>query len=214
MQNIRSEMVADADRAGHSRRGASPRSRHRRAVRNRHALSGPGDDGRQRDDVQIRLQERRRPAWQGGDVHAQAAVPGQRLGDARSLFSLWKGDKPLFAGNKYAGLSEMGLYAIGGILKHARALCALCNPTTNSYKRLVPGYEAPVNLVYSSRNRSAAIRIPMYSEKPQDQADRIPLPRQLVQSVPGVQRDDDGRHRRDPKQDSTPATRWTRTSIT
>ncbi len=79
-------------------------------------------------------------------------------------FSLWRGDKPLFAGNKYAGLSEMGLYAIGGILKHAKALCAFTNPTTNSYKRLVPGYEAPVNLVYSSRNRSAAIRIPMYSE--------------------------------------------------
>ncbi|MDP9173424.1 MAG: type I glutamate--ammonia ligase [Planctomycetota bacterium] len=81
-------------------------------------------------------------------------------------FSLWKGDKPLFAGNKYAGLSEMGLHAIAGILKHAPALCALCNPTTNSYKRLVPGYEAPVNLVYSSRNRSAAIRIPMYSDNP------------------------------------------------
>jgi len=80
-------------------------------------------------------------------------------------FSLWKNEKPLFAGNKYAGLSQLGLWAIGGILKHARALCALCNPTTNSYKRLVPGYEAPVNLVYSSRNRSAAIRIPMYSEK-------------------------------------------------
>ncbi len=81
-------------------------------------------------------------------------------------FSLWKNDKPLFAGNKYAGLSDIGLYAIGGILKHARALCAITNPTTNSYKRLVPGYEAPVNLVYSSRNRSAAIRIPMYSENP------------------------------------------------
>lgn len=81
-------------------------------------------------------------------------------------FSLWKGNTPLFAGNRYAGLSEIGLFAIGGILKHARALCALCNPTTNSYKRLVPGYEAPVNLVYSSRNRSAAIRIPMYSENP------------------------------------------------
>src|SRR3954467_2284574 len=81
-------------------------------------------------------------------------------------FSLWKGDKPLFAGNKYAGLSDMGLYAIGGILKHAKSLCAFTNPTTNSYKRLVPGYEAPVNLVYSSRNRSAAIRIPMYSENP------------------------------------------------
>ncbi len=80
--------------------------------------------------------------------------------------SLWKKGKPLFAGNEYAGLSQMALYYIGGLLKHARALCALCNPTTNSYKRLVPGYEAPVNLAYSSRNRSAAIRIPTYSESP------------------------------------------------
>ncbi len=80
--------------------------------------------------------------------------------------SLWKGGKPLMAGKKYAGLSELGLYAIGGILKHAPALIALTNPTTNSFKRLVPGYEAPVNLVYSSRNRSAAIRIPMYQDNP------------------------------------------------
>lgn len=80
--------------------------------------------------------------------------------------SLWKKGKPLFAGNEYAGLSQMALYYIGGLLKHASALCALCSPTTNSYKRLVPGYEAPVNLAYSSRNRSAAIRIPTYSESP------------------------------------------------
>src|SRR5213592_69933 len=80
--------------------------------------------------------------------------------------SLWKKGKPLFAGNEYAGLSQMALYYIGGILKHAKSLCALCNPTTNSYKRLVPGYEAPVNLAYSARNRSAAVRIPMYSENP------------------------------------------------
>jgi len=80
--------------------------------------------------------------------------------------SLWKKGKPLFAGNEYAGLSQTALYYAGGLLKHARALCAICNPTTNSYKRLVPGYEAPVNLAYSSRNRSAAIRIPTYSENP------------------------------------------------
>jgi glutamine synthetase len=80
--------------------------------------------------------------------------------------SLWKKGKPLFAGNEYAGLSKTALYYIGGLLKHARALCAFCSPTTNSYKRLVPGYEAPVNLAYSSRNRSAAIRIPTYSESP------------------------------------------------
>ncbi|HEQ71912.1 MAG TPA: type I glutamate--ammonia ligase [Spirochaetia bacterium] len=77
--------------------------------------------------------------------------------------SFWKGNKNLFAGSGYAGLSETAMYAIGGLLKHAPALLALTNPTTNSYKRLVPGFEAPVNLAYSRRNRSAAIRIPMYS---------------------------------------------------
>ena len=80
--------------------------------------------------------------------------------------SIWKEGKPLFAGDKYAGVSQDALYAIGGILKHCKALCAFSNPTTNSYKRLVPGFEAPVNLAYSSRNRSAAIRIPMYSTSP------------------------------------------------
>ena len=80
--------------------------------------------------------------------------------------SLWKKGKPLFAGTGYAGLSEMGLYFIGGLLKHAPSLLAFTNPTTNSYKRLVPGFEAPVNLAYSQRNRSASVRIPMYSASP------------------------------------------------
>ena len=80
--------------------------------------------------------------------------------------SLWKGGKPLFAGDGYAGLSQMALWYAGGLLKHARALSAIIAPGTNSYKRLVPGYEAPVNLAYSKRNRSAAVRIPVYSESP------------------------------------------------
>lgn len=81
-------------------------------------------------------------------------------------FSFWKNGENLFAGHGYAGLSEMALYAIGGVLRHAPALLALTNPTTNSYKRLTPGFEAPVHLVYSQRNRSAACRIPMYSTSP------------------------------------------------
>jgi len=80
--------------------------------------------------------------------------------------SLWKDSKPLFAGDKYAGLSQVALWYIGGLLKHAPAVVALAAPTTNSYKRLVPGFEAPVNLAYSRRNRSAAVRIPMYSASP------------------------------------------------
>jgi glutamine synthetase len=80
--------------------------------------------------------------------------------------SLWKDGKPLFAGDKYAGLSGLALCAAGGLLKHAPAILAFAAPTTNSYRRLVPGFEAPVNLALSARNRSAAIRIPMYSQNP------------------------------------------------
>lgn len=80
--------------------------------------------------------------------------------------SIWNNGQPLFAGDKYAGLSDMALYYIGGLLKHAPALLALTNPTTNSYKRLVPGFEAPVNLAYSQGNRSASIRIPLSGTNP------------------------------------------------
>ena len=81
--------------------------------------------------------------------------------------SLWCEGNNLFAGSGYAGLSDLGLYAIGGLLRHGRALAAITNPTTNSYKRLVPGFDAPTTYSYSSRNRSAAVRIPVYSARPQ-----------------------------------------------
>src|SRR5207247_4813229 len=81
--------------------------------------------------------------------------------------SLWKEGTPLFADKSgYAGLSQLARAYVGGLLEHAPALLAFCAPTTNSYRRLVPGYEAPVNLVYSQRNRSACIRVPMYSDSP------------------------------------------------
>lgn len=90
--------------------------------------------------------------------------------------SIWKDGKPLFAGKEYAGVSQMCLHYIGGILKHAPALAALTNPSTNSYKRLTPGFEAPVLLAYSSRNRSAGIRIPMYSPSPKAKRIEVRFP--------------------------------------
>src|SRR5438105_2180425 len=90
--------------------------------------------------------------------------------------SIWKEGKPVFAGNKYSNLSDECLYYIGGIIKHARTLNAFTNPTTNSYKRLVPGYEAPVLLAYSARNRSAACRIPMYSPDPKAKRVEVRFP--------------------------------------
>ena len=90
--------------------------------------------------------------------------------------SIWKGGEPTFAGEGYAGLSETALHYIGGLLKHSPALAAIVAPTTNSYKRLVPGFEAPVSLAYSRRNRSAACRIPMYSASPKSKRVELRYP--------------------------------------
>ena len=103
-------------------------------------------------------------------------LPNDNGSGMHTHFSIWKNGENLFAGSGYAGLSEIGLYAIGGILKHAPALTAFTNPTINSYHRLVPGFEAPVRLAYSARNRSAAIRIPMYYQDPKAKRIEIRFP--------------------------------------
>ena len=112
------------------------------------------------------------------------------------------------------GFSQMALWYIGGLIKHGPALAAIIAPTTNSYKRLVPGFEAPVNLAYSRRNRSAACRIPMYSASPEGQARGVPSAGSELQSLPGICGDDDGGAGRHREQDRSRASRWTRTSTT
>ena len=167
LQDIRSEIILALQGHGRARRSAPPRSGHRRPERNRHALRPAGEDGRQSDELQVRhphdRQEARHDAppscpSRSSATTARACTSTRASGRATPTSStIAKG---------YALLSETAKYYIGGLLKHAPALLAIAAPTTNSYRRLVPGFEAPVNLAYSQRNRSAACRIPVYSTSP------------------------------------------------
>ena len=166
-QDLRSEMILTMERLGIEIEVQHHEVATGRPGRDRHALRHAAAHGRQADALQVRGEERgpRRR------VHSATFMPKPLFQDNGSGMhchqSLWKGGEPLFyAETATAGLSDIGRWYIGGLLKHAPAVLAFAAPTTNSYKRLVPGYEAPVNLVYSQRNRSAACRIPLYSKSP------------------------------------------------
>ena len=127
--------------------------------------------------------------------------------------SLWKDGEPLFYDELgYGGLSDMARWYIGGLLHHAPSLLAFTNPTVNSYHRLVPGFEAPVNLVYSARNRSACIRIPVTGSNPKAKRIEFRVPDPSSQPVPRLLGDADGRPRRHQEQDRAAGHRSTRTS--
>jgi glutamine synthetase len=175
-QDIRSEMVREMERAG-----IKIETYHHEV-----ATAGQAEIDMERDTLMVMADKLMRYKYIVRNVarrYGKTAtfMPKPLHGDNGSGMhvhqSLWKDGKPLFAGTEYAGLSKMALHYIAGLLKHARALCALCNPSTNSYKRLVPGFEAPVKLAYSARNRSASIRIPyVHSDKARRIETRFPDP--------------------------------------
>ena len=147
-------------------------------------------------------------AWAAGKTVTFMPKPvfGDNGSGMHAHQSLWPDGKPLFYDEAgYGGLSDMARYYIGGLLHHAPSLLAFTNPTVNSYHRLVPGYEAPVNLVYSARNRSACIRIPLTGTNPRPSGSSSAAPTRR-QPVPGVRGDDDGRPGRHQEQDRAAGT--------
>ena len=158
-------MVLDDGGGRHRRRGPPPRGGHRRPGRDRHALRHAGRDGRQGDACTSTSSRTSPPATATSATFMPKPLFGDNGSGMHTHQSLWKdGTQPVLRrGRLRRCCRDMARYYIGGLLKHAPALLAFAAPTTNSYRRLVPGYEAPINLVYSQRNRSACIRIPMYS---------------------------------------------------
>ena len=161
LQNIRSAMCTTLEQIGVDRGSSPPRSRDGRPERNRHQVRSAGSTRRLVDAFEVRRSQRRRT----GTARRRHSCPSRSSATTVPVCTCisrsGKGRQNLFAGDGYAGLSEFAIHYIGGIIKHAKALNAITNPGTNSYKRLVPGFEAPINLAYSARNRSAAVRVPL-----------------------------------------------------
>ena len=165
--DLRAEMVIELEQSGLAGRACAPRGRHRRPGRDQLPVRHAARRRRRPDEVQVHRQERRLAQRQDRDLHAEADLRRQRLGHARATSRCGRtASRCSTTRPATRGLSDIARYYIGGLLKHAPSLLAFTNPTVNSYHRLVPGFEAPVNLVYSPRNRSACVRIPITGTNP------------------------------------------------